>query len=93
MQGGGVEVERLTLTSDIPYQAIIDAATQSGCDLIFMASHGRRGITALLQQQRNAQRFSPTRRFRSWSIADRAPASAPGAPSAERRPTARQARR
>ena len=29
-------------------EAIIDAATQSGCDLIFMASHGRRGLSALL---------------------------------------------
>ena len=44
----GVPVEKLSLTSDIPYEAIIDAATQAGCDLIFMASHGRRGISALL---------------------------------------------
>ena len=44
----GVQVDKLSLTSDIPYQAIIDAATQAGCDLIFMASHGRRGFTALL---------------------------------------------
>ena len=47
-QDAGVPVDRLALTSDIPYRAIIDAATQSGCDLIFMASHGRRGISALL---------------------------------------------
>ncbi|MBL8393535.1 MAG: universal stress protein [Candidatus Accumulibacter sp.] len=44
----GVPVDRLALTSDIPYQAIIDAANQAGCDLIFMASHGRRGFSALL---------------------------------------------
>ena len=44
----GVQVEKLSLTSDIPYEAIIDAATQAGCDLIFMATHGRRGISALL---------------------------------------------
>ena len=44
----GVECSTLSLTSDIPYEAIIDAATQSGCDLIFMASHGRRGLTSLL---------------------------------------------
>ena len=44
----GVECSALSLTSDIPYEAIIDAATQSGCDLIFMASHGRRGLTSLL---------------------------------------------
>ena len=35
-------------TSDSPYQAIIDAANAHGCDLIFMASHGRRGIAGLL---------------------------------------------
>ena len=44
----GVEVHKLSLTSDVPYQAIIDAATQAGCDLIFMASHGSRGFSALL---------------------------------------------
>jgi nucleotide-binding universal stress UspA family protein len=32
----------------MPYQAIIEAATERGCDLIFMASHGRHGISALL---------------------------------------------
>ena len=35
-------------TSDVPYQAIIDAASANGCDLIFMASHGRRGLSGLL---------------------------------------------
>jgi len=44
----GVAVDTLSVTSDIPYQAIIDGAMQAGCDLIFMASHGRRGISALL---------------------------------------------
>ena len=29
-------------------QVIVDAATQNGCDLICMASHGRRGTSALL---------------------------------------------
>ena len=31
-----------------PYQGIIDTATQKGCDLIVMASHGRRGISAVV---------------------------------------------
>lgn len=44
----GVPCTKLTMTSDIPYEAIIEAATRSGCDLIFMASHGRRGLTSLL---------------------------------------------
>jgi nucleotide-binding universal stress UspA family protein len=33
---------------DHPYQAIIEAADTKGCDLIFMASHGRRGVAALV---------------------------------------------
>ena len=31
-----------------PYQAIIDAAKRNECDLIVMASHGRRGVSALM---------------------------------------------
>ena len=33
---------------DHPYQAIIDTAEKQGCDLVFMASHGRKGMSALL---------------------------------------------
>jgi nucleotide-binding universal stress UspA family protein len=47
-QEQGVEYRSLSLTSDIPYEAIIEAATQCACDLIFMASHGRRGFSGLL---------------------------------------------
>jgi nucleotide-binding universal stress UspA family protein len=43
-----VECTKLTLNSDMPYEAIIEAATQCDCDLIFMASHGRRGFSGLL---------------------------------------------
>ncbi len=32
----------------VVYEGIIEAATRHGCDLIFMASHGRRGLTGLL---------------------------------------------
>ena len=31
-----------------PWSAIVKAAEEKGCDLIFMASHGRRGIASLL---------------------------------------------
>lgn len=31
-----------------PWEAIIRVAREEGCDLIFMASHGRRGIAGLL---------------------------------------------
>jgi nucleotide-binding universal stress UspA family protein len=44
----GVECSLISVTSDIPYEAIIEAAEKSGCDLIFMASHGRRGISGFL---------------------------------------------
>lgn len=44
----GVTCHTVSATSDVPYEAIIEAAEQSACDLIFMASHGRRGISGLL---------------------------------------------
>jgi nucleotide-binding universal stress UspA family protein len=31
-----------------PYRAIIDTAKKQNCDVIFMASHGRRGLSGLL---------------------------------------------
>jgi nucleotide-binding universal stress UspA family protein len=33
---------------DHPYEGIIDTARNRHCDLIFMASHGRRGVSALV---------------------------------------------
>jgi nucleotide-binding universal stress UspA family protein len=36
------------VTSDHPYQAIINTAQERHCDLIVMASHGRRGVEGLL---------------------------------------------
>lgn len=33
---------------DVPYQGIIEAAQRHGCDLILMASHGRRGLSGVL---------------------------------------------
>jgi nucleotide-binding universal stress UspA family protein len=44
----GVPCDTLKSVSDVPHEAIIAAAEKAGCDLIFMASHGRRGISALL---------------------------------------------
>ena len=34
--------------SVVPFEGIIKAAEDNGCDLIFMASHGRRGLAGLL---------------------------------------------
>lgn len=44
----GVDCAVDSSVSDAPYEAIIDSATAHGCDLIFMASHGRRGLSGLL---------------------------------------------
>lgn len=44
----GVVCDTDTQINEIPYEAIIDAAERHGCDLIFMASHGRRGLASLL---------------------------------------------
>ena len=44
----GIECTTVSATSDVPYEAIIEAAEKAGCDLIFMASHGRRGISGFL---------------------------------------------
>lgn len=44
----GVVCASSALTADIPYEGIISAAETGGCDLIFMASHGRRGLSGLL---------------------------------------------
>ena len=44
----GVECETAKVKSVHPYEAIIEIAAKKGCDLIIMASHGRRGVGALL---------------------------------------------
>jgi nucleotide-binding universal stress UspA family protein len=43
-----VPCETVLQTTDYPYEAIIAAAKEKGCDLIMMASHGRRGVEAFL---------------------------------------------
>ena len=44
----GVKTRALTLKSDIVSDAIISAARKHKCDLIIMASHGRKGVKRLL---------------------------------------------
>ena len=42
------KMERHFVMSNSPYEAIIDAARDMSCDLIVMASHGRRGLAGFL---------------------------------------------
>jgi len=44
----GVDCEGVKVVSDQPYKEIIKTAQKKGCDLILMASHGRRGIEGFL---------------------------------------------
>jgi nucleotide-binding universal stress UspA family protein len=44
----GVSSERVVADETAPYEGIIAAATSCGCDLIVMASHGRRGLKGLI---------------------------------------------
>ena len=47
-QAAGVPYEGMHVMHDHPYEAIIKAAKDKGCDLIFMASHGRKGMSAVV---------------------------------------------
>jgi nucleotide-binding universal stress UspA family protein len=44
----GITCEVLHIEHDRPYRAIIDTAVKRSCDLIVMASHGRRGVSAIV---------------------------------------------
>jgi nucleotide-binding universal stress UspA family protein len=47
-QEAGIPVDRERVKDDIPHRAILAAVGRLGCDLIVMASHGRRGMEGLL---------------------------------------------
>jgi nucleotide-binding universal stress UspA family protein len=47
-RAAGVRVEVVSATSEYPADAIVETARARGCDLIFMASHGRRGLKSVL---------------------------------------------
>lgn len=44
----GIATQSRTAVSDTPYEQIIKTAEAEGCDLVFMASHGRKGLAGLL---------------------------------------------
>ena len=47
-KAAGVTAATEAAISDRPWQAIVRAAKKNGCDLIFIASHGRKGLSALV---------------------------------------------
>lgn len=46
--GRGIEAKTLMVISPSPYEAIVKSAKKEKIDLIVMASHGRRGLAAVL---------------------------------------------
>jgi nucleotide-binding universal stress UspA family protein len=51
----GVNCETVHVEHDHPYLAIIETAAKKACDLIVMASHGRRGISAIVLEAKPAR--------------------------------------
>ncbi len=47
-RAAGVRSECIHVTSDFPADTILDVAAKRKCDLIYMASHGHRGLTGVL---------------------------------------------
>jgi nucleotide-binding universal stress UspA family protein len=47
-KAAGVACETVHVEEEHPYKAIIDTAKSHQCDLIVMASHGRRGMSAIV---------------------------------------------
>jgi nucleotide-binding universal stress UspA family protein len=47
-QAEGLSCEAHTVEALHPWEAIVEHAAQRSCDLIVMASHGRRGVAAML---------------------------------------------
>ena len=47
-KAAGVTCEVVSSIHDHPFKAIIGVAEERGCDLIVMASHGRKGVQAVL---------------------------------------------
>lgn len=47
-KAAGVPVETVRKSLDHPWEGIVEVAREKGCDLIVMASHGRRGVSAML---------------------------------------------
>jgi nucleotide-binding universal stress UspA family protein len=47
-RAAGVPCTSKVVTCDHTHEAILDAASNAGCDLIYMASHGRRGLQGAL---------------------------------------------
>jgi nucleotide-binding universal stress UspA family protein len=44
----GVPCETIQVTHESPHEAILATATEKGCDIIIMATHGQSGIVSMI---------------------------------------------
>jgi nucleotide-binding universal stress UspA family protein len=57
----GVRYSGVMLTADTPWEGIIRSAQRKKCDLIVMASHGRRGLRGLILGSETAKVLTHTK--------------------------------
>lgn len=60
-RAAGVELDTDFIQSSRPYKAIAEAAERMGCDVIFMSSHGRKGLARLWHGSETADVLTHTR--------------------------------
>lgn len=60
-EAAGVPANQLTRRGDHPAEEIVAAAAEIGADLIAMASHGRRGLSAIMLGSQTARVLSQTK--------------------------------
>jgi len=90
-EAAGVSAGSDTIVSEVPFEAIIASAERNGSDLIFMASHGRRGLSGLLLGSETQKVLCPTRfpdadlRRRGIVRSDNPPNSSTGQPQPKQR--------
>ena len=54
-KAGGIKYETLHVPDSPPAEGIIETAAAKGCDLIVMASHGRRGLSRMMLGSQTAE--------------------------------------
>jgi len=58
----GISYDTIHREGDLPYEVIMEIAEARRCDLIVMASHGRRGVSAMLLGSETTKVLTHTRR-------------------------------
>src|SRR5262249_18765452 len=87
----GVPCDVVQVEHEHPYEAIIDTARKKGCDATVMASHGRRGVSAVVVGSATMQGVTPRKKPVLGGCGERRRSAFPRSSSANRRHRARHA--